>query len=668
MVQEWVTRAVAALITEEAKSVTKSGLAAVGAVTLLGEHSQKNTYIQHILGLYLYSTGASRQQITVLNHLGLSISYTTLAGCGINKHYTAEGPFMVVYNNINWVQKATSQIVGRIDTQENGMCATLIPLLNASKEALQATNLDKSFDKAPPLSLDDLILQPDDHTFFQTCLVHTVLMIVMHHSGHNMQRFRKPLQESLPTSHQKIELHKTDVYPLPAMNINESLTAGNAEVVDAVLKELRLDMSMPEFAAELKLIASDQLSLAPGAAVLQWALFVPSLFHYKMAASHGFITTHLGQPNHLLTNPASLVTHNTILEHKPISTSLDEYADGLTWETLQSHAATVVDRFTDNRTVHHLRQECAVHGSHRGDMVFENAILFLRNALHLREFSDTIKAGDSGRVLNILKIWGLAFRGNSQSKYAYEILYLVHNITHVWPASLVKVVLNNWLVNPTEKPQGWHEVDLLQEHFNFWIKDYYQAHGSAASWEWLKTIAPCMEILRCLATNVHDVLGSKQGNRHAAPDLMDDINELMGSLSHHSVYTEQQGRAFNDDGPPAADVIIDAVTALKQFNSMFTTLQQRRRVKPLVGAIEYYADVTADDSDGHSDASVDNFDEVDLNKGVRPDLYLTSLEDVALDMDGYAEEGDDNLVFDDFEDEFPDNNQSDSYIETQLTI
>ncbi|ETW79509.1 hypothetical protein HETIRDRAFT_322362 [Heterobasidion irregulare TC 32-1] len=176
-----------------------------------------------------------------------------------------------------------------------------------------------------------------------------------------------------------------------------------------------------------------------------------------MAASHRFITTHLGQPNHLLTNPTSLVTHNMILECKPIVatslppfqtcqdlififfyaqvlhyillvaelTSLDKYMDSLTWETLQSHAATVVNRFTDNCTVHHLQQEHAVHSSHRGNMVFENAILFLRDALHLREFLDAIKAGDSGHVLNILKI------------------------THVWPASLIKVVLNNWLVNPT---------------------------------------------------------------------------------------------------------------------------------------------------------------------------------------------------------------------------
>ena len=33
-----------------------------------------------------------------------------------------------------------------------------------------------------------------------------------------------------------------------------------------------------------------------------------------------------------------------------------------------------------------------------------------------------------------------------------------------------RIVLKNWLVNPTGKANAWVEVDLLQEHLNFWIK------------------------------------------------------------------------------------------------------------------------------------------------------------------------------------------------------
>lgn len=39
-----------------------------------------------------------------------------------------------------------------------------------------------------------------------------------------------------------------------------------------------------------------------------------------------------------------------------------------------------------------------------------------------------------------------------------------------FPDKLIRAILNNWLVNPSGLPGRWHELDLLQEHINFWIK------------------------------------------------------------------------------------------------------------------------------------------------------------------------------------------------------
>lgn len=33
-----------------------------------------------------------------------------------------------------------------------------------------------------------------------------------------------------------------------------------------------------------------------------------------------------------------------------------------------------------------------------------------------------------------------------------------------------KIVLDNWLLNPTGNPESWVELDLVQEHLNYWIK------------------------------------------------------------------------------------------------------------------------------------------------------------------------------------------------------
>jgi hypothetical protein len=72
----------------------------------------------------------------------------------------------------------------------------------------------------------------------------------------------------------------------------------------------------------------------------------------------------------------------------------------------------------------------------KGDMVLENGILFLRDALLTREFADAIKAGDSGRVLVILRMWAFCYRGNGRTKYAHEMLHLLHNLICVWTKEL----------------------------------------------------------------------------------------------------------------------------------------------------------------------------------------------------------------------------------------
>ena len=42
--------------------------------------------------------------------------------------------------------------------------------------------------------------------------------------------------------------------------------------------------------------------------------------------------------------------------------------------------------------------------------------------------------------LTILKVFALAYRGAGRTKYAHELLSLIHSITHVWPKSLRYVV------------------------------------------------------------------------------------------------------------------------------------------------------------------------------------------------------------------------------------
>jgi hypothetical protein len=72
----------------------------------------------------------------------------------------------------------------------------------------------------------------------------------------------------------------------------------------------------------------------------------------------------------------------------------------------------------------------------KGDMAFENAVLFLRDALLTCEFANVVKSCDSGCILIILQLWAFLYRDNGRTKYAHETPHVLHNLLCVWTREL----------------------------------------------------------------------------------------------------------------------------------------------------------------------------------------------------------------------------------------
>ncbi|KXN92075.1 hypothetical protein AN958_09778 [Leucoagaricus sp. SymC.cos] len=254
------------------------------------------------------------------------------------------------------------------------------------------------------------------------------------------------------------------------------------------------------------------------------------------------------------------------------------------------------------------------------------------------------------------------------------MLHLIHNLTHVWPPAIRDIILQNWLLNPSGNPNSFVEIDLIQEHLNFWIKTFYKAHGSNASWEWLSLISPCVEVLRQLASSFNSALGSDQGVQHTTPNLSHDITSLIDSLCDHRVYEKIDGQKLDDDDEPTRDIWTSGVEAmvgvaqnlLFEYNTTFKRLQKHRRRTPVTAVSNPEAKMTtgltgslpsADMAANLGAPAELDFDEMsqkehscvlkDIANGVlEPTLERNSAEDVALDMD--IVEGNDE--FDDTDD------------------
>jgi hypothetical protein len=205
-----------------------------------------------------------------------------------------------------------------------------------------------------------------------------------------------------------------------------------------------------------------------------------------MSAVSSVLTTHLGNAAAGKDSPGSLAFHNSVLERKAFVESslpsfaisrdlimdslaarvlhcllrvskcatLEDYCNRLescdktssdtdaaneqSWHQLLVDAEMVYDTYASTQKVSELRtaRYLADKGENEGDMVYEDALLFLRDGLHLEELFNAIKCGHSGRVLHILKLYALSFRGAGRPQYAHELLRIIHYCEVVWPPAL----------------------------------------------------------------------------------------------------------------------------------------------------------------------------------------------------------------------------------------
>lgn len=212
-----------------------------------------------------------------------------------------------VYDNLNTVFKVAEQIVSRKNAQENGTCATAFQLHKTSRADLQTKDLLNKFDIASDLAVNDIILLNKENHEFNLCLKHTILHIMVFFGGDLFARFKDAVLASTPQTTDKISLHKIKIMPLPYISINEATTTGNADVVSEIFGAVGKSFDTPGFSSILKLIASDQLSVARVCSIIMtragytsfmhsllWLVIMPGLLHYKMALIHSFMELHYG--------------------------------------------------------------------------------------------------------------------------------------------------------------------------------------------------------------------------------------------------------------------------------------------------------------------------------------------------------------------------------------
>ncbi|KAI1291236.1 hypothetical protein EDD11_009069 [Mortierella claussenii] len=523
------------------------------ASILVKTWNRRANFLQGILALYFYSQGATRSLISVLQKAGISNSFDWVME-GLD-HLTVahlakiqaivkdqRQPFMIVYDNINMAFRRYNQRTTNKDSFENGATATLI--LTHEKPAIEQVQ-----DPTRHLRASDIYpTAAQDAHLKETYRYHLVEVL----RRRTTDSFRNPFFEPVKS---KLKVERTKAYPLPSMHIDQSTVEGNRDILDEVMKVLELSPETYFDDQTRVIIAGDQLTLARVRSIarlrwdedkayyrVEWAIPVLQLFHLQMVLATAILKTHWGSRK----TPGSLCYFITVLEKKRISQDKPNFHDVdellrhvfdamvlLIWQTelkteqfstkqppyssmdIKAKIDYIIDQYLTSSEL-----------SNMGNQQSINAALFIRDMLFYIELGSAIKAGDVGRIEEIIRWLTLSFQAGGNKNYANELLRLCCGLFHSWRSEERHVTLSSMLVNTTGQPNRWIPTDLHQEHNNLLTKVVHAAKSSNLNWEILKTkISTNIRTFQNIASKVENVFKTPHsGTHHSAPSSTTDID------------------------------------------------------------------------------------------------------------------------------------------------
>ncbi|KAG1739269.1 hypothetical protein EDB19DRAFT_1617548, partial [Suillus lakei] len=289
--------------------------------------------LQGWMGFFMKSTGVPEKVIEVMAHAGLSVSLSTIYNMvtSISREISRDIKREVrtlraafAYDNFDFAFNVAQPTLENHSSFVSATSATVIPLYGvdeSNEEALRSSaKLWASDPKNPSPSLfplmnesrSFLMLHKKDTYNRQTNPTqlsgreeafawHIRAILVQHNQ--NFKHFADKLDE--PETIQRIPIHKTNQIPCRSMNIKQSTTDGNIEVLDNLFHQGGIgDKNEVNFDAEHDVDMTEHVILVHGDLLtkervdsvrnsrkiehtpknrLQYIVFLPGLFHYKMA-------------------------------------------------------------------------------------------------------------------------------------------------------------------------------------------------------------------------------------------------------------------------------------------------------------------------------------------------------------------------------------------------
>ncbi|KAF9555720.1 hypothetical protein EC968_008657, partial [Mortierella alpina] len=640
------------------KAPAKDPNAVVAAILsmLIFLRNRQANYFQLLMGLFLYSNGTARSVISVFNKACVAVSHQTIlkANEALSNDSSAKArevaitkPFVIVYDNINIAFRKGDQRIHNQDSFDNGTTATLIVSdVHAEVEALEA----------PCKRIRPKDMLP---SFMQDCERRKAYCF---HLIDVLQRRVKAFKDytPMPLLIQPLPVKATVMYPLPLMHINQATVEGNKDILETIMDK---ELQIPEdwFEGRRILIAGDQLTTirihtlkrvrSDDTSAFQrheYAVPIMQLFHLQMLLGATILRNHFGDldtPGSLAYN-AERVSRRRVTLDKPDFHATHELLCH-SFDAVALRAWEVILKSEDLKNYELPSMEERLRSSYvrlqasfflrkfieepkeLPDASSKNAGLFIRDMLMYLELGSAIKAGDIGRLENVIKYITIFMQAGGTKNYANELLSMHVGFYHSWSAQTKRAVLSCVLVNPTGQKNRFIPTDLYQEHNNLKTKEVHGLRGQSSSWG---------SMGRAVSTNIRtfDLIGKEfqkawgvtyTGTSHAIVSTTEDVDEILRSLKEYGVVCSKNGKGPNVK--EVRDLLQEGSVKLVE-NNYLRKFVKRHLELPDAGS-------ESDEMESDTNDEMDFQDDVDMAGLMDSRNDMEEFGDIEFDKDMYVE-------------------------------
>lgn len=512
--------------------------------------NQKANHLQGIIGIFLYSCCTPERVVNALARMGISISMNAILSAIKSLSNEAAHSLRTLgqtllasyaYDNVD-VNLKTSMPVSEnpFESLKHLTSGLLLPLEHGvtrddlrcsaelwAKSPFNPDNEESLPDNKTYRNLMGIYPEPPGSSLTQRerFIKFLLLRDLCTHSAPYFQQFLDYLDA--PEEIEPVPIVKTVIQPMFSMEANNSTTSGNLQALDRLLEQGGIydpDV-LDEESYNLEIDVSEYVvlfhgDLATGIRIRtaqeyrsieekpyhrkQHAVFVPGLFHVKMAAVDalhrilvkpelarkdktglmGDIMVLRPKETGIMASKPGFRRMHQVISHAGISRRLD------CWRVLaerKNSAHTTLDKLAESQPMFHELEDMAEDiirefastedlSLHRlkpvseRDQLLENAQLINYYLALYEELSYAMNVGDIGRVERCLFTWIPLFKATGKHIYATYLERFFLDLHFKYPQGLRRAIRYNILINPTGKAGKFRAADWLVELHNLDIK------------------------------------------------------------------------------------------------------------------------------------------------------------------------------------------------------